>query len=310
MFLLFILLVLLFGLGRGSTVEMRVQSMTILFGIVLLHEFGHCFAARWTGGSAEEILLTPLGGLAMTMSRNNWWSRFVTVAGGPLVNVLLCVICGLGIFALSGDILLTPWSIVENVPREGWFQVYNYLFWIFVVSYILLLFNLLPIFPLDGGQLVQSILWKYIGYYKSMMLMVNIGLGGAVLLAMFGIATIGTMSGGLWLTIIAVFCFINCLNMKRALQAAGPYGLDQDSTDYSAAYEPYTKPKRRSRWAAKRAMKLARAEREEQQRIDQILAKVSAQGMQSLTWFERRALRKATEHQRERDAEVSRLRGQ
>ena len=76
--------------------------MTILFGIVLLHEFGHCFAARWTGGDAQEIMMTPLGGLAMTMSRNHWWSRFVTVAGGPLVNVGLCLICGVGIFVLSG----------------------------------------------------------------------------------------------------------------------------------------------------------------------------------------------------------------
>ncbi|HWP39899.1 MAG TPA: M50 family metallopeptidase, partial [Tepidisphaeraceae bacterium] len=263
-FLLFILLVLLFGLGRGSTVEMRVQSMTILFGIVLLHEFGHCFAARATGGDASEIMMTPLGGLAMTMSRNNGWSRLVTVAGGPLVNVVICLICGLGIYLLSGDVLLTPWSWAENVPRQGWFRVYNYLYWIFVCSYILLLFNLLPIFPLDGGQLLQAILWKFVGHYRSMMLMVNIGLGGSVVLGMIGIATLGTLGGGLLLTLIAVFCFINCLNTRRILLAAGPFDLEEDSTDYSAAYETFSsRPRRRSRWAARRAMKLARAERQE-----------------------------------------------
>src|SRR4051794_14999246 len=63
--LVFIVLVLLFGLGEGSNVAARVQSMAVLFVIILLHEFGHCFAARSTGGSAEEILMTPLGGLAM-----------------------------------------------------------------------------------------------------------------------------------------------------------------------------------------------------------------------------------------------------
>src|SRR5687768_13274717 len=56
-------LVLLFGLGQGSNVQARVQSMGVLFVVILLHEFGHCFAARWTGGNAEEILMTPLGGL-------------------------------------------------------------------------------------------------------------------------------------------------------------------------------------------------------------------------------------------------------
>src|SRR5258707_11957965 len=61
-----IVLVLLFGLGQGFTWQDRVQSMSILFTIVLLHEFGHCFTARWVGGEANDILMHPLGGLAFT----------------------------------------------------------------------------------------------------------------------------------------------------------------------------------------------------------------------------------------------------
>ena len=72
-------------------------------------------------------------------------------------------------------------------------------------------------------------------------------------------------------------------------------------------YEP-VKTRRPSRWAAKRAAKLIQADRQEQRRIDQILAKVSANGMHSLTWRERRALKKATEHQRQRDKEIGRVR--
>jgi len=56
-------LVLLFGVG--GTISSSVQFVTALFAIVVLHEFGHCFAARWVGGEADEILVTPLGGLAM-----------------------------------------------------------------------------------------------------------------------------------------------------------------------------------------------------------------------------------------------------
>src|SRR5207248_1746333 len=57
--IIYSLAVLLFGLGRGFYWQDRVENVTVLFAIVLLHEFGHCFAARWVGGEADEILMTP-----------------------------------------------------------------------------------------------------------------------------------------------------------------------------------------------------------------------------------------------------------
>src|SRR6476646_8427876 len=85
--------------GRGS---MGVQGVTALCAVILLHEFGHCFAARWVGGTAEDILMTPLGGLAMAMAPRRPWPTFVTVAGGPAVNVIICLLCGIGLYALIG----------------------------------------------------------------------------------------------------------------------------------------------------------------------------------------------------------------
>ena len=78
-------------------------------------------------------------------------------------------------------------------------------------------------------------------------------------------------------------------------------------TDYSAAYDINAgRPRRRKpgladRWAARRAAKAAREEADEQEQIDRILAKVSASGMHSLTWWEKRTLKKATERQRQQD---------
>src|SRR4029078_2419423 len=60
-------LVLLLGLGPNAPWPDRIQSMSMLFLIVLLHEFGHCFAARWVGGEADEIVMHPLGGLALAV---------------------------------------------------------------------------------------------------------------------------------------------------------------------------------------------------------------------------------------------------
>jgi Zn-dependent protease len=280
--------------------------MGVLFLVVLLHEFGHCFAARWTGGQAEEILMTPLGGLAMAYARRNPWSQFVTVAGGPMVNVVICLLCGVGLYLTIGVLPLGPWQFgtpsLDPMFTPAWFQLSSYLFWFYSVSYWLLLFNLLPIFPLDGGQLLQSILWRPMGYYKSMLLTVNIGLVGSMLMAMIGIATFGALMGGLLLILIALMCFMNCLNMRRMLLAEGPYAFEEDEGIYAAAYEPVTtKKKTPSRWAARRAEKRATEERHEQQKIDAILAKVSAHGMNSLSWWEKRTLRRATERQRQAD---------
>src|SRR5688572_8152217 len=240
--LILMVLVLLFGIGGfGNTVALRVQSVTMIFMVILLHEFGHCFAARSVGGEANEIVMTPLGGLAMAMAPRRPWATFVTVAGGPAVNVVICLVCGIALYFTAGVFPVGPWmfgSIVERVFNPGWFQVTSYLFWIYATSWFLLVFNLIPVFPLDGGQLLQSILWKPMGYYKSMLLTVNIGLGGSVLMAMVGIATFGTFGGGLLLILIALSCFMNCLAMRRQLLAAGPYGLEEDEgIDYSAAYD-------------------------------------------------------------------------
>ena len=79
------------GIGPGHA----CRAMAILFVSVLLHEFGHCFAARWIGGEADEILMTPLGGLALADAAAAAAGRaFVTVAGGPLVNVVICLVTG------------------------------------------------------------------------------------------------------------------------------------------------------------------------------------------------------------------------
>ena len=309
--LVLIILILLFGIGGfGDSVLMRVQSVTMLFMVILLHEFGHCFAARWVGGEANEVLMTPLGGLAMTMAPRRPWATFVTVAGGPAVNVIICLLCGVGLYLILGVFPLGPWTFGEiyaEVRNPGWLQVSSYLFWIYATSWFLLVFNMLPIFPMDGGQMMQAILWRPMGYYKSMLLTVNIGLVGSVLMGMVGLATLGTIGGGILLMLIAANCFINCFQMRALLKAEGPWGFaeEEDAGDYSAAYEPQTVRKKQklfSGWTAKRARKRAMNEahvaRVEQQKIDAILAKVSAQGMHSLSWWEKRTLKKATERQR------------
>lgn len=299
--------ILLFGWGPGSTVIERVHSTTLLFLVILLHEFGHCFGARWTGGSADQILMTPLGGLAFTMARRKPWPMFVTVACGPLVNVLICLLTGASLYLITGRFPFGPWMFGEVRPMDpGWLQVSSLLFWTYGWSYGLLLFNLLPIFPMDGGQLLQTILWKPMGYYRSMLLTLNIGLGGSVLMAMAGIASFGVAYGGLLLIFIAANCFMTCLQMRTMMKAEGQWAFqNEDAIDFDMGYHGEPRHKKLNPKLYKKVRKREAQERLEQEKIDAILAKVSAHGMHSLTWWEKRTLRKATARQRQRDLELS-----
>jgi stage IV sporulation protein FB len=308
-FILFVLIELLlaptsYGLGPFNA----VVSLVILFGSVLLHEFGHCFGSRYVGGDPDEILLWPLGGLASANPPHRPWASFFTTACGPLVNLLLCVLTGGAIIAIRGSFAALPWleplTGRLHIPAS---PVTYYLWWIYFVNYSLFLFNIAMVFyPFDGGRMIQELLWVKIGHYRSMLIATVVGMAGALVIAGAGIAF-----RSFSLVLLAGFGFFYCFRDRQALRETGPDEAWQESNsiDFSAAYEPHTssKPKRRkvSSRRLKKARRLAQLAADEQTRVDGILSKVSARGMASLSWSERRALRKATEHQRQRDLQVT-----
>lgn len=294
--IIFIVLGVLIGVTGELSWQDRLLSMWMLFAMVLLHEFGHAFTARWVGGEADEIVMHPLGGLALAQPPRRPLPTFLTIAGGPAVNAIICGIC---LAVMWGIGRTSGWYLDWNPGGSFhyWLDIWRWAFWIYQMSLMLLLFNLLPIFPLDGGQMLQTMLWPIVGYYKSMQFSAVAGMVGAVLGSMYALAR-----GNWMLLAVCVMGFIYCIQIRRMLAAMGPFDMP-DETDLSAAYEvvPEKKPSRRAR---NRALKAARRARQEQRRLDAILAKVSKQGMQSLTWMERRALRKATEKQRKADAKM------
>src|SRR5438876_4965817 len=96
------------GLWLDATVV-----MLILFASILLHEFGHCFAARSADGEASEILLWPLGGLAACDLPHAPRAHCLTALGGPAVNLLLCVAAG---GALTFVALIPPLNPFRGAP--------------------------------------------------------------------------------------------------------------------------------------------------------------------------------------------------
>src|SRR5258708_23138657 len=90
--LLIVLGLLTAGLPHGMGFANALTAYTVLFVIILLHEFGHCFAARKVGGDAREILMWPLGGLAIADAPKRPMPQLITTAGGPAVNLLICAV--------------------------------------------------------------------------------------------------------------------------------------------------------------------------------------------------------------------------
>ncbi|HEY8748304.1 MAG TPA: site-2 protease family protein [Tepidisphaeraceae bacterium] len=313
MAVLIVLLLVFAATPLGYGVRNTFTFISVLFGIILLHEFGHCFAARSVGGDARDILMTPIGGLAFADAPKRAWPQFVTVAGGPAVNVVICLIAAIGMAAFNWHtpgIPLNPLSSKFVLPYDQ--PVAYFLYFVFGVSWGLLLFNIMPVFPLDGGRLLQTLLWPKLGLYRANLITAVVGMIGAALMVLVGLTRFSSLGGGI-LFFIGLSCLVNCYQLRAQTKAAGPWGMEEDSNEFEAAMwkpdevdEPVVKrkSKRLSPRAVKKLRKQAQAEEAEQARLDSILAKVSAHGMQSLTWSERRVLHKAT--QRQREVEVSR----
>src|ERR1043166_1248798 len=145
-----------------------------LFVIVLLHEFGHSLACRQVGGKADQIVLWPLGGVAYVSPPQRPGGTLWSIAPGPLAKVAL-------LFGLA------PLLLVSRAL--GWSEVMpNLHTWVIAVWRInlgLLIFNLFPIYPLDGGQILRSLLWYPLGRARSLTTSTILGfIGGAGLVAL------------------------------------------------------------------------------------------------------------------------------
>jgi Zn-dependent protease len=178
--------------GRYSSIAWNVLEYLALFLIVLMHEFGHAMACRSVGGAANRILLWPMGGVAYVNPPQRPGAMLWSIAAGPLVNVALCPIL-LG--AYYGAQAL-GWA--ASMPDA--FELIRSILWIDIG---LLVFNLLPIYPLDGGQIVRSLLWFVLGRGRSLMV--------TTVLGAFGVAGFVALAvWELWMGAIAVYVAMNC----------------------------------------------------------------------------------------------------
>lgn len=191
-----------------------VLEYLALMGIVLIHEFGHALACRQTGGKADTIMLWPLGGVAFVSPPQRPGAYLWSIAAGPLVNVVLIpVFIVIAIVAVKSHLKLSN-------P-----DAYRFIGNIWAMNMYLLIFNLLPIYPLDGGQIVRGLLWFVLGQLPSLMVASIIGLAGAAVLGILAL-----YKQNWWLVILAFFIFTQAQmgwRHARALRLAEAEGKAQ-----------------------------------------------------------------------------------
>src|SRR3984893_4503459 len=182
-----------------------VLFLLALFDCVLLHEFGHAFAARGFGIETPDITLLPIGGVArLSRIPEKPWQELVVAIAGPLVNV---VIAAALISVIHGSAALEQLEYLESPRIELLAKLAS-------VNVMLVLFNLIPAFPMDGGRVLRALLAMAMPYAQATQVAAWIGQGLAVVFGIFG------LFGNPLLIFIAFFIFAGD-NKKRPSQGRG-----------------------------------------------------------------------------------------
>lgn len=179
--------------GSYSSIGWNVAEYLALFLIVTMHEFGHALACRQVGGTADHIVLWPLGGVAYVNPPQRPGATLWSIAAGPLVNVALGVILWVAGVLSHDSAWLAASPDLHLLLRAIW-----------EINLGLLIFNILPIYPLDGGQILRSLLWFVLGRARSLMAAAVIGLLGSLAFILWAI-----QDQSIWIGAIAVFVLMN-----------------------------------------------------------------------------------------------------
>src|SRR6202011_4656215 len=187
----FLLLLAFFWFQSGTF--QSVLFILILFACVVLHEFGHAFAARAFGIQTRDITLYAIGGVArLNRIPDKPWQELIVAIAGPLVNVVIAAALFLvtNVSAAFQDVDLLDSPRIDLLYKVAWANLF------------LGAFNLIPAFPMDGGRVLRALLAMAMPYARATQIAARIGQGLAIVFAIFGFL------GNPILIFIAIFIFV------------------------------------------------------------------------------------------------------
>ncbi|MCK5237694.1 MAG: site-2 protease family protein [Deltaproteobacteria bacterium] len=187
------------GLTQQAYLFLGIISSLLLFGCVLLHELGHSVVSNRLGLPVKEITLFIFGGIAnLTKEPEDPWDELRIALAGPMVSVMLAII-----FKFL-SVMTQPMGEIESAPLMA-HAVFSILF---TVNVVILIFNMIPGFPLDGGRVLRALWWAATKDLKrATALASSVGKAFAIVLMVLGLAELltGQLIHGLWAILIGTF---------------------------------------------------------------------------------------------------------
>jgi Zn-dependent protease len=287
---------------------------------VFLHELGHCYAAYRQGGGAERIVLWPLGGLGYCDAPHEPRSQFWVAAGGPMVTVLLMLLAITVCLALGWNVFPGDGSSGDGSPGngEGAFSFGSELCQSFALwNVVLLVVNLIPCYPLDGGRMLQATLWEKLGSYSHGALLTlrisHVGAAISLVVALLIFVGVWVSSGyhpllfllSLGLVLVAMMYYVEGKALQQRLLQGdvedGIFGYDF-SGGYTSLERTATREQKRTsllgawkeQFRQRSRTSMHQKEISVRKRVDELLLKIHSEGMASLTRAEHRFLKKAS----------------
>ncbi len=182
---------------NGATVFGGLPLLLSLFASVALHELGHALMARRFGIKTDDIVLYPIGGVARLRSMGEKLQEFWIAIAGPAVNVVIAAVLGSYLAATGRWVPLTPAAAEGNG-----FAALGFMQQLMLLNVILVLFNLIPAFPMDGGRVLRSLLTLAMPKERATAIAAWIGQALAILFIIVG------LNGYVMLMFIGFFVFI------------------------------------------------------------------------------------------------------
>lgn len=211
-FLLIVFYVIGSGLVGGATIpEIFIEVCFILtmFLCVVMHEFGHALTAQRYGIKTEDIILLPIGGVARLRNMPEKPVQELVVAiMGPMVNVVIALL--LFIFlSVYMDLRILSLDLLDNIHFGNWS---GFLPLLMISNIMLVLFNMIPAFPMDGGRVLRALLSMNFGRLKATRIASITGQAICIVLI-----AIGLYYSAYTLALIGVFIFLSASQEYRSV---------------------------------------------------------------------------------------------
>ncbi len=196
-FLLIIIWVAFLEMQKGSdlsTTLLTIAFVLVIFACVVLHEFGHALAARRYGIATRKITLLPIGGIAsLERMPEDPKQELVVALAGPAVNVVIALILLVFLYPFP--------DYSDQMEQLQSISAGNFLFYLFVTNVMLVLFNAIPAFPMDGGRVLRALLAFRMDRVRATQIAANLGQVIAIMFFFLGFFY------NFWLILIGVFVY-------------------------------------------------------------------------------------------------------